>query len=94
MSILDDDDVSDFFDTDDFAEMATINNLDVAVIFDKREIITQDIIAERPVIDLPTTHTTGISEQDDVVVSGKKYTVNHWVHDGQGITTIILDETK
>jgi len=93
MSILDDD-VSDFFDTDDFAEMATINNLEVAVIFDKREIITQDIIAEKPVIDLPTKHTVGIEENDDVVVSGKKYTVNHWVHDGFGVTTIILDETK
>ena len=90
MSLIDD--PAEFFDLDGIAEAAMINGVEVAVIFDKREVVSSDMISEKPVLLMPTADTVGVSFGDDVLVRNRNYTIDHWLSDGDGFTTIVLNE--
>jgi len=87
-------DLSVFFNTDEFAVVATINNVSVNGIFDREFVSVSSgkvqIEGFRPVFTCATSDVSGVTEDDLVVVDTVTYRVAFPEPDGTGITRLIL----
>lgn len=90
-----DEDLTEFFDTDDFAVTATYNgSVTVNGIFDHEyvEVFGGDAGHESalPVFTCRTADAPNAAHDDPLVVDGNNYTVRQVQDDGTGITRLIL----
>ena len=71
---------------------ALINGVPIRVIFGRREIVSDDAIGFRPVIDIASTDIEGVEEDDPVNIGDASYRVDYWLHDGTGMATVVLEK--
>jgi hypothetical protein len=93
-------DTADFFNTDDFAEFATVNGRRMRVIFDKTPVQYAEgfaqITANTPQLTVQTADLTKASvvAGQSVVVRRVNYTIAEIEDDGTGISTVFLHEAN
>lgn len=89
-------DTSDFFNTDDFAEFATVNNRRIKVIFDAQRVTYNtgyaDISSVTPTITVQSVDIKNVIQGHSVKLRNRNYTVNEVENDGTGIAVIYLHE--
>jgi hypothetical protein len=89
-------DLSIFFNTDDFAVTATWKSTDsVNVIFDKAYLDQQGIIASNtPIAKAQESDFAGVAEGDELLINGVNYTIDNFEPDGTGIIVLILKKAS
>lgn len=85
--------LSDYFDTDDFAVAITIALTSVNAIFDHEYVEVNGIESRRPVIMFETAQKSNAAQGDAVVVNSINYVIEETRLDGTGITSAILRTT-
>ncbi len=94
MAIESDADRKLFFDTDDFAVVATINSVSVNGQFGNEYLEISDIAGTQPVftcrtLDLDAIAPT-VSRSSTITIASVNYTIQNIEADGTGITVLIL----
>ncbi len=89
-------DLDIFFDDDDFAEYAKINNKSIKVLFDNEQSINDNgfsqIIGYKPNIEIMNKDIslTGLVEDTEIIIRGKKYIAISIVDEGYGTSIVTL----
>lgn len=84
-------DLSSFFDTDEFAIDATINGATVTGIFGNEFIQVDYVESRAPYFECVSADVTGISHGAIVAIGSDTYKVRGIQPDGTGITKLILE---
>ncbi len=88
-------DLSPFFNVEDFADEATLDGDDVAGIFDGDYIDPLDVESSGPVFMLATSSTSGVAHGSDLVIAAGHgagtYKVRGVKPDGTGVTVLKLE---
>ena len=85
-----------FFSDDDFAEIAKINNKSIKVLFDNEQTINDNgfsqIIGYKPNIEIMNKDIslTGLVEDTEIIIRGKKYIAISIVDEGFGTSIVTL----
>lgn len=85
-------DITEFFDQDDFAVSVTLNGSPVSAIFDDTYADELGVVGTRPTILVATSDTSGVSAGDSAVIGAVTYYVEVMRPDGTGVTRILLSE--
>ncbi|PTR17498.1 hypothetical protein C8R31_101662 [Nitrosospira sp. Nsp2] len=85
-------DLSVFFDTDEFADAVTYNGAPLAGIFDNAYFEGQGIQGSQPVFTCPTADVASARHGDLLVRAGVTYKVVGVEPDGTGITLLRLEK--
>lgn len=92
-------DLSQFFETDDFAVEAVITLPDsslrtVKTIFNTPsqsvEIYDTNIESDAPNLTVKTADLTGVKTRNSINVGGTDYLIEHISHDGTGVSTLFI----
>jgi hypothetical protein len=84
-------DLSTFFNTDEFASAATLGAVGVAGILDLTPAITYEVGGSLPEFTLPTASVVADPRGLSLVVGASTYTVRDFTHDGTGLTRLHLE---
>ena len=97
------DDLDDFFEVDDFADLAIFTRvggsaISVSGIFDAPQASRSagdmlEVTAPSPQFLCTSADVMGVSEGDELTVRGVDYTVRVVLTDGTGVTTLILERS-
>lgn len=85
-------DLTVFFDPDDFGIGATIGASSVNGIFRHEAIEVQGVIGERPTFQCRTVDVSSVTPGAAASISGTNYIVRVVLPDGTGVTRMILEE--
>ena len=85
-------DLSVFFDTDEFADSVTYNGVAIAGIFDNAYFEGQGIQSAQPVFTCPTASVPDAKHGDVLIRAGITYKVVGVEPDGTGITLLRLEK--
>lgn len=85
-------DLSAFFDTDDFAVSATIGTATVSGILDRQFVTVNDVDGYHPVFMCATADVSAVAKGAACAISGVNYIVVSNQPDGTGVTNIVLRE--
>lgn len=83
-------DLADFFDTEELAVEATFNSNTIDVIFDQAYVEGLDVSGNSPVIRGVESDFLGIAQGAAITVNSTNYTVDDFQPDGTGLIQIIL----
>ena len=89
-------DLDIFFDDDDFAEIAKINNKSIKVLFDNEQTINDNgftqIIGYKPNIEVMNKDISlcGLVEDSEIIIRNKKYIAISIVDEGYGTSIVTL----
>jgi len=84
-------DLTAFFNTDDFADAATLAGVDVVGIFDNGYVESATGAASRqPTFTLPTASVPALSTDAIFIHAGQRYTVEQHEPDGTGVSVLFL----
>lgn len=86
------DDLTVYYDTDDFAIAATYNAAAVNGIFNHAYVEVEGVEGERPVFECAEADVAGIAHGETFTVNATTYTVVGVQPDGTGVVLIILSE--
>lgn len=85
-------DLSVFFDTDEFADAATYNGATINGIFDNAYFEGQGIQSSQPVFTCPTASVPNALHGDELVRAGVTFRVVGVEPDGTGVTLLRLEK--
>ncbi|MDH5258265.1 MAG: hypothetical protein OEX07_09650 [Gammaproteobacteria bacterium] len=71
---------------------ALINGQPVGVIFDRLEVVEDDVLVARSTLTMATDETVGLSKSDPVVVGSKNYKYSYQTDDGTGMSLVVLKD--
>ena len=85
-------DLTIFFETDEFAVVLTHSGSDYSVIFDAEYSGDEMMAGSLPMAMLPTSDASGMAIGGSVTIGGQAYTIREKQQDGTGVTNMILEE--
>lgn len=85
-------DLTKFFDADDFAEVATFAGASVSGIFDNQFVDVHGVESYKPVFVLPEADVSSIAHGDTITIRSVVFKVVGIQADGTGLTTLVLDK--
>ncbi len=85
-------DLSDFLDTTELADNATIGSVTVAGIFDNQFVEVHGIEGVRPVFTCDEANVSSIAHGDALTIKSTSYKVAGVHPDGTGLTSLILEK--
>lgn len=89
-------DIDIFFDDDDFAEIAKINNKSIKVLFDNEQTISDNgftqVIGYKPQVEIMNKDIAlcGLVEDTEIVIRGRKYIAINIVDEGFGTSIVTM----
>jgi hypothetical protein len=81
----------EFFDTDEFGELFTVDGVSVLGQFFNAYAATEDIEGTRPAIIVRTADVTSAANGDTVVRNSTSYTITNIQPDGEGMSVLFLE---
>lgn len=87
-----DENYSEFFDTDDFADNAVIRGRPVAGIFERQYIEVLNYQGYYPTFICPANKLLGIPDGEGVHIDGDNFTIATTEPDGTGLVLVVLTD--
>jgi hypothetical protein len=81
-----------FFNTQEFATLAMIGGLAVSGVFDRLYVEYADITGNHPTFLCPSEQISHIELGDEITINQKSYTIAAIQPDGTGLTLLVLHE--
>lgn len=91
------DDLAAILNVEEFATAVTYGGATIYGIFDNETVPVDaggyaQVHQEQPRLTCRTADISGVTESDQVVISGVTYDVKAWVHDGTGVSVLQLEK--